>query len=256
MSKQQGKGSRKALGYSVLVIVGAVVACCVLCFGYGAVVNTLRQAGVLPSVTPRPTGTPTPTATATPGPPTAYMAPSATPTSTPLPTVDTTGCSLGATFELDVTVPDNARVALGEPFVKTWRLRNTGTCEWERGYHLVFVDGERMDCPEMVAMPPTAPGEASDISVQLVAPTSAGTYRGYWQVCVNETECFGDRIYVQISAFDPFAPTATPVPAPTARPVITYRCGAICKDGWQSSATGSGACSHHGGVHHWLYCER
>lgn len=29
------------------------------------------------------------------------------------------------------------------------------------------------------------------------------------------------------------------------------RTGAICLDGWRSSATGSGACSHHGGVSHW-----
>lgn len=31
------------------------------------------------------------------------------------------------------------------------------------------------------------------------------------------------------------------------------RTGAICKDGWISSATGRGACSHHGGVRTWLY---
>ena len=31
------------------------------------------------------------------------------------------------------------------------------------------------------------------------------------------------------------------------------RTGAICNDGWRSSATGSGACSHHGGVDYWTY---
>ena len=31
-----------------------------------------------------------------------------------------------------------------------------------------------------------------------------------------------------------------------------YRTGAICKDGWRSSATGRGACSHHGGVLYWI----
>ena len=30
------------------------------------------------------------------------------------------------------------------------------------------------------------------------------------------------------------------------------RTGAICKDGWRSSATGRGACSHHGGVAYWI----
>jgi hypothetical protein len=31
------------------------------------------------------------------------------------------------------------------------------------------------------------------------------------------------------------------------------RVGATCRDGWESSATGSGACSWHGGVAHWQY---
>ena len=31
------------------------------------------------------------------------------------------------------------------------------------------------------------------------------------------------------------------------------RTGAICNDGTSSTATGSGACSHHGGVDYWLY---
>lgn len=29
--------------------------------------------------------------------------------------------------------------------------------------------------------------------------------------------------------------------------------GAICEDGWISSSTGSGTCSHHGGVDEWIY---
>jgi hypothetical protein len=29
------------------------------------------------------------------------------------------------------------------------------------------------------------------------------------------------------------------------------RIGATCEDGWESYSTGSGTCSHHGGVEHW-----
>lgn len=32
-----------------------------------------------------------------------------------------------------------------------------------------------------------------------------------------------------------------------------YRVGATCNDGWNSGATGQGACSHHGGVSKWIY---
>lgn len=55
--------------------------------------------------------------------------------------------------------------------------------------------------------------------------------------------------------------TAAPAPQPKAKtqppPVrtSTRRCGAICKDGSRSSATGRGACSRHGGVSRWVMCE-
>lgn len=35
-------------------------------------------------------------------------------------------------------------------------------------------------------------------------------------------------------------------------PNASIRTGAICRDGWRSSATGRGACSHHGGVLRWI----
>jgi len=34
-----------------------------------------------------------------------------------------------------------------------------------------------------------------------------------------------------------------------------HRIGAVCKDGTTSKATGSGACSHHGGVSCWQYSD-
>jgi hypothetical protein len=51
--------------------------------------------------------------------------------------------------------------------------------------------------------------------------------------------------------------TPKPAPQPISQPEhhTSYRTGAICRDGWQSSATGRGACSHHGGVSEWLYSD-
>lgn len=34
---------------------------------------------------------------------------------------------------------------------------------------------------------------------------------------------------------------------------VKIRIGAVCRDGTTSTATGRGACSHHGGVDYWLY---
>ena len=50
------------------------------------------------------------------------------------------------------------------------------------------------------------------------------------------------------------SPSPTPTPKPTPAPSGT-RVGAICNDGWHSSATGSGACSSHGGVRCWKYSD-
>jgi len=49
-------------------------------------------------------------------------------------------------------------------------------------------------------------------------------------------------------------PTQPPLPPaiPTVAPTIGDRTGAVCRDGTTSTATGSGACSRHGGVDHWI----
>lgn len=146
----------------------------------------------------------------------------ATPASTPGPTVDISDCTLGATFQADVTIPDSTRIESGKSFIKTWRIRNTGTCDWGAGYYLAFADGEEMDGPDGVRVPGTPAGESAEISVELVAPVEEGQYRAYWQMCVNESDCFGDRIYVQIVSFDPSKPTSTtpPVAQPTQPPAV------------------------------------
>jgi hypothetical protein len=40
--------------------------------------------------------------------------------------------------------------------------------------------------------------------------------------------------------------------SPTSSSDDCVRTGAVCKDGTTTDATGSGACSHHGGVDHWI----
>ena len=52
------------------------------------------------------------------------------------------------------------------------------------------------------------------------------------------------------------APTPTPSPSPSPAPSPSgTRIGAICRDGTSSDATGSGACSSHGGVSCWRYSD-
>ena len=44
-------------------------------------------------------------------------------------------------FVADVTVPDGTAFGPHEHFIKTWRIRNSGSCDWT-DYHVVFDNGE------------------------------------------------------------------------------------------------------------------
>ena len=112
-------------------------------------------------------------------------------------------CIEGAAYIEDVTIPDDTPLPPGVEFVKTWRVLNTGTCTWGRGYALVFVAGEQMGAPTGVQFQTEVPpGEEVDLSVPLVAPDEEGTYRSDWKIRSRAGEVFGSRgdyaFYLQI----------------------------------------------------------
>ncbi len=86
-----------------------------------------------------------------------------------------------AFFEKDVNVPDGSQFAPGAAFTKTWRLRNAGTCSWT-GYVLVFDSGDLMGGASPQIIGTVGPGQDVDVSVNLTAPSTAGSYRGYWRI--------------------------------------------------------------------------
>ena len=92
-----------------------------------------------------------------------------------------------ASFVSDVTIADGSYIAPGSTFTKTWRIRNNGTTTWTTNYKLVFVSGTQMSAQNFVNLPyNVGPGQTVDISVQMTAPTDAGTYKSNWML-VNES---------------------------------------------------------------------
>lgn len=133
-----------------------------------------------------PTATPTSTSTSTPVPPTVTpIVPTSTPTVTPIP------CNL-AKFVSDVSIPDGTVFSAGSAFRKTWRLKNAGSCTWTTTYDVIFASGDAMGGPAAVDMPGNVnPGQEIDISVDLTAPSSEGTYRGNWKLRDSAGKVFG-----------------------------------------------------------------
>ncbi len=89
-----------------------------------------------------------------------------------------------AQFVTDVTVSDGTNFDANATFTKTWRLRNTGTCAWTTSYSLAFASGNSMSGPGSVGLAGNVnPGETVDISVNMTAPSSPGSYyTGYWKL--------------------------------------------------------------------------
>jgi len=84
-------------------------------------------------------------------------------------------------FVTDITVPDGTNFQPGETFVKTWRIKNRGTCTWTPDYTLVFNGGDPLGGTTSVRLPGyVSPGQSVDVSVTFTAPTNPGSYRGYW----------------------------------------------------------------------------
>ncbi|MBS1249125.1 MAG: hypothetical protein MAG431_00698 [Chloroflexi bacterium] len=165
-----------------------------------------------PSHTPEPgTGDSTPSET-----PTATFTNTPLPTNTTAPTATKTPIPCNqAKFVEDVTIPDGTDFNPGDSFVKTWRLRNTGSCDWSSGYDIVFSSGDAMAAPSAVQLTTDIipPGGTVDVSVTLTAPDDPGTYRGNWKLRDAANQVFGiqstDEFWVEI---DVLAPTDTPEP--------------------------------------------
>ncbi|MBN1440992.1 MAG: hypothetical protein JW929_16425 [Anaerolineales bacterium] len=201
---------------------------------------------VLPTATPG-----IPTETLTPAPTNTAELPSVTPTSSQLPTP-----CYRAYFVKDMTVPDETKMDPGETFVKTWRLRNSGTCNWSAGIQVVFLSGNKMGAPESQEIgEAVAVGAEVDISLTMKAPNDAGKYEGYWMLKVPNGGRFGTGdngdqsfwvIIVVAKSGTPSATktvgtppptktptrTATPTFTPTGSPTLTPTPTATCPGGY------------------------
>jgi hypothetical protein len=111
--------------------------------------------------------------------------------------VDLSLCE-NSTYIDDVTIPDGTVLTPGETFVKKWTLKNTGFCMWRASYALKFFQGDSMSGEGTEIGRAIASGDKANMSVTLTAPSSEGTYTGYWIMAEDFGYSFGMPVYVQI----------------------------------------------------------
>lgn len=183
------------------------------------------------------------TATESPRVVTATAAPvvTATPTNTQSPTQTVTAtqtsggddgagqaCTYKATFAADVTIPDDSILSAGASFTKTWRVRNDGSCVWgpNKALHaLAFTGGSRLGAVDQVSLSgDVGPGQTVDVSVNMVAPASPGTYTSEWKFAIsNPPSGTGAFLGLGSGRSQPLFVRIVVGPTPTTVPVTTSR---------------------------------
>ncbi len=111
---------------------------------------------------------------------------------------------------VDVNVPDDTVMSPGQEFIKTWKIKNIGTCSWGQGYKLVFSYSSlpNDDVLNGVAQPlgaSIASQQEVEVSVQFTAPDLPGTYFSVWTMenpagitfLGNENKALYVRVVVQ-----------------------------------------------------------
>ena len=119
-----------------------------------------------------------------------------------------------AVYLSDVTIPDGTVLTPGESFTKSWNLQNTGTCTWTTSYSIAYYSGNSMAGATTALSDSVSPNGNIDVSIELAAPATAGTYTGYWRLQNASSISFGEAVYVQIVVAESTA-TVTSTPTPT-----------------------------------------
>jgi len=171
------------------------------------------QTAMVPPATATPTVTPTATVT-----PLSLLSPTASatqfilvapqvtlvvatptgPTLTPNPNTLGSGCN-NLLLINDVDVPAGTVFKPEEQFTKSWKVANTGTCDWVYRYHLVHISGDDVGGMDPVSLGKVIPpGKWTQLTITLRAPKAPGKYTSYWRFADQSGIVFGSTLGVSI----------------------------------------------------------
>jgi hypothetical protein len=123
-----------------------------------------------------------------------------TTTSTPqiiLPT-STPDCVVSLAFVEDLTIPDDTVVSPGAVLDKQWKVKNTGTCNWDERFRLRLISGDALGAAPEQALYPVRAGMEATLRILFTAPVENGEYVSEWQAFDMNGLPFGDTFFIKI----------------------------------------------------------
>jgi len=98
----------------------------------------------------------------------------------------------------DVNYPSGTTVKAGDVITKTWKVQNTGSCDWQYNYGLVIVSDDFFRSTWSRTGKVVAPGSWSELSVLLEIPNHDGTFTGSWRLADAGGNPFGATLTVSL----------------------------------------------------------
>jgi hypothetical protein len=87
-------------------------------------------------------------------------------------------------------------------FTKTWRITNSGTCDWPADTMLAFVNGDKLSPTDAVKVGAVKVGQTLDVSVDMQAPNEDEAPVSFWQLKSNG-QPFGSQFTTVIIVGNP-----------------------------------------------------
>ncbi len=112
-------------------------------------------------------------------------------------------CSNDLDFIEDLSIPDGTQFAPSKEIVKEWKVRNSGTCNWNADYSVRLISGDELGVEPMLALVPARYGTEAVVSITFTTPSEPGRYSATWRAHGPDGEPFGEWFTIEIAVTTP-----------------------------------------------------
>jgi len=88
-------------------------------------------------------------------------------------------CTNNLEFIEDLSIPDGTQLAPSREIVKEWKVRNSGTCNWNADYSVRLISGDALGAQPLLALVPARYGTEAVISIAFTTPSEPGRYSAW-----------------------------------------------------------------------------